>query len=104
LTAQPAMKAVLLACALGAADLALSACWAAPLDIAAAHAGVVTALMNTFGNLSGLLCPIVVGGIVDAVGSWTIPFYITAAVYLAGGMAWLAVDPKRRVVPEPVQT
>jgi sugar phosphate permease len=104
LATQPAIKAILLACALGAADLALSACWAAPLDIAAAHAGVVTGLMNTFGNLGGLLCPIVVGGIVDALGSWTIPFYITAAVYLAGAIAWLAVDPKQRVVAEPVQT
>src|SRR5262249_7789081 len=70
LATQPATKAVLLACAFGSADLALSACWAAPLDIAPAHAGVVTGLMNTFGNLGGVLCPIVVAGIVDALGSW----------------------------------
>src|SRR5262249_5433282 len=104
LATQPATKAVLLACALGSADLALSACWAAPLDIAPAHAGVVTGLMNTFGNLGGVLCPIVVGGIVDALGSWTILFYITAAVYFAGAMAWLVVAPQQRVVAEPVQT
>jgi ACS family glucarate transporter-like MFS transporter len=88
-------KAVLLALALGSADLALSACWAAPLDIAPAHAGVVTGLMNTFGNLGGLLCPIVVGWTVESLQSWTVPFYITAAVYLGGAAAWTAVDPRR---------
>jgi ACS family glucarate transporter-like MFS transporter len=98
---QPAAKAALLALALGSADLALSACWAAPLDIAAAHAGVVTGLMNTFGNLGGLIGPIVVGWAVDRLHSWTLPFHITAIVYAAGAVAWLAVDPRRQIASEP---
>ena len=95
-------KAVLLACALGSVDLALSACWAAPLDVAPTHAGVVTGLMNTFGNLGGLVCPIVVGWAVDRLHSWTLPFHIAALVYVAGALAWLAVDPRQRIVTEPV--
>lgn len=94
-------KAVLLACALGSVDLALSACWAAPLDVAPTHAGVVTGLMNTFGNLGGLVCPIVVGWAVDRLHSWTLPFHIAALVYVAGALAWLAVDPRQRIVTEP---
>jgi ACS family glucarate transporter-like MFS transporter len=74
-------KAALLALALGSADLALSAAWAAPLDVAAAHAGVITGLMNTFGNLGGLIGPWVVGWSVDRLHSWTVPFYITAVLY-----------------------
>ena len=77
----PTEKALLLALALGSADLSLSACWAAPLDVAAAHAGVITGFMNTFGNLGGLLCPLVVGWAVERQHSWTLPFYITAVVY-----------------------
>jgi MFS family permease len=96
--APPAAKAALLALALGSADLALSAAWAAPLDVAADHAGVVTGLMNTFGNLGGLIAPWVVGWSVDRLHSWTVPFYITAVVYAAGAIAWLIVDPTRRVV------
>jgi MFS transporter, ACS family, glucarate transporter len=61
----PIAKAVLLAFALASADLALGACWAVPLDVGAAHAGVVTGFMNTFGNLGGLIGPIVVGIAVD---------------------------------------
>ena len=95
--ADPVTKAILLACAMGSADLSLSACWAAPLDIAVAHAGVVTGFMNTFGNIGGFLCPIVVGWAVDRLHSWTVPFYIAAAVYAVGAIAWLAVDPEQTI-------
>jgi ACS family glucarate transporter-like MFS transporter len=97
LAPQATAKAALLALALGSADLALSAAWAAPLDVAAAHAGVITGLMNTFGNLGGLIGPWVVGWSVDRLHSWTVPFHITAVVYAAGAIAWLAVDPERRI-------
>jgi MFS family permease len=97
ITPGPTAKALLLALALGSADLSLSACWAAPLDVAAAHAGVITGFMNTFGNLGGLLCPLVVGWAVERQHSWTLPFYITAVVYSAGAVAWLAIDPERRI-------
>ena len=86
-------RAVLLAFALASADLALGACWAVPIDIAPDHAGVITGCMNTLGNLGGLVGPIVVGIAVDRWGSWAFPFYITAAVYALGALAWLAIDP-----------
>jgi nitrate/nitrite transporter NarK len=97
LVAAPVGKALLLAFALASADFALSACWAVCLDVGSAHAGVVTGFMNTFGNLGGLVGPVVVGLMVDRLGSWTLPLYVTAAVYAAGALAWLAIDPTRRV-------
>jgi MFS transporter, ACS family, glucarate transporter len=97
--AAPVAKAVLLAFALASADLALGACWAVPLDVAADHAGVVTGFMNTFGNLGGLVGPMVIGLAVDRWQSWTFPFYVTAAVYAAGALAWLAIDPNRPMAP-----
>jgi ACS family glucarate transporter-like MFS transporter len=93
----PVVKAVLLAAALGAADFALSACWAVCLDIGSEHAGVVTAFMNTVGNIGGFIAPIVVGYMVSRWQSWTMPLYLTAAVYGFGALAWLAIDPNRRV-------
>jgi MFS transporter, ACS family, glucarate transporter len=92
-------KAVLLAVALGAADLALGACWAVPLDIAPDHAGVITGCMNTLGNLGGMLGPLVVGVAVERWHSWTISLHVAAAVYAVGALAWLAIDPTRRIVP-----
>ena len=88
-------KATRLALALASADLALAACWAVCLDVGADHAGVVTGFMNTFGNLGGLVGPMVVGIAVDRWHSWTFPFYATALVYAAGAVAWLAIDPLR---------
>jgi cyanate permease len=53
--------------------------------------------MNTSGNLGGLIGPLVVGVMVDRWGSWTYPFYVTAAVYVMGAVAWLAIDPRQRI-------
>lgn len=95
--APPAAKAILIAFALASADLALGACWAVPLDVAPEHAGVITGCMNTLGNLGGLVGPLVIGVAVDRWGSWTFPFYLTAVVYASGAIAWLAIDPTRRL-------
>ena len=90
-------KALLLACALASADFALSAAWAVNLDIAPNHAGVVTGWMNTLGNLGGLVGPLVVGVVVEQYQSWAIPFYITASLYVVGGLAWLVIDPTQPI-------
>jgi MFS transporter, ACS family, glucarate transporter len=97
LVPQPVAKAVLLALALGSVDLALSACWAVCLDVGRDHAGVVTGCMNTFSNLGGVLTPLVVAYAVEHWQSWTFPFYVTAIVYAAGAMIWLAIDPERPI-------
>jgi sugar phosphate permease len=98
LVGPPVAKAVLLAFALASADFALGACWAVCLDVGSTHAGVVTGFMNTFGNLGGLVGPMVVGYMVERWQSWTYPFYITAAVYVCGAAAWLAINPHRRIL------
>ena len=67
------------------------------LDVAPRHAGVVTGFMNTFGNLGGLVGPFVVGLMVDRLGSWTLPLYVTAGVYVAGALAWLMINPTKRI-------
>jgi MFS transporter, ACS family, glucarate transporter len=95
LVAHPVAKATLLACALASVDLALSACWAVCLDIGRDHAGVITGYMNTVGNLGGLVTPLVFGYAVERLGSWTLPFLVTAAVYALGAGAWLFIDPRR---------
>jgi len=97
---QPIAKALLLALALGAVDLSLGACWAVCLDVGAEHAGVVTGAMNTFGNIGGVLTPIVAGVIVGRTGSWSLVLYVTAALYTFGGLAWLAIDPTATLTPE----
>jgi sugar phosphate permease len=92
-------KAILIALALASADLALSACWAVCLDVGRPYAGIVTGCMNTFGNLGGFLGPMVLGYAVERWNSWTLPFYVSAAVYAAGALLWLAVRPEEQLAP-----
>jgi MFS family permease len=95
-------KAVLIASALASADLGLAAAWAVCLDVGRRHAGVVTGAMNTFGNLGGMLAPLVVGHVVERSGSWSVAFQVSAAIYAMGGLLWLAIDPRRRLATEEV--
>ncbi len=93
-------KAILIALALASADLGLAAAWAVCLDVGRRHAGVVTGAMNTFGNLGGMLAPLVVGYVVQRFGSWTVAFQVSAAIYAVGGLLWLVIDPTRRLSEE----
>jgi ACS family glucarate transporter-like MFS transporter len=89
--------AVLFAATLLVADLCVSACWAICHDVAGRHAGTVTGAMNTFGNIGGAISPLVVGYAIQWWSSWTLPFYITAGVYLMGGIFTLLVNPTRKL-------
>ena len=97
LTENPVAAAVLLATTLGIADLGVSSCWAMCHDVGGKSAGVVTGAMNTFGNIGGAISPLVVGYALDWWDSWTIPFFITAGVYLFGGLCTLLVDPRKKM-------
>jgi MFS family permease len=94
----PVTAALLLAITLGIADLNMGACWAICHDVGGENAGTVTACMNTFGNIGGALSPLVVGYAVDWWHSWTVPFLITAGVYVLGGVMTLLVNPNKRLM------
>ncbi len=97
-TNDPTMAAVLLAATLGVADIGVSSCWAICHDVGGESAGIVTGCMNTFGNIGGALSPLVVGYAVEWWHSWTLPFFITAGVYVFGGIMTLLVNPNKRLV------
>jgi nitrate/nitrite transporter NarK len=98
LTPNPMVAAALLALTLGIADLSVSSCWAICHDVGGDNAGTVTGAMNTFGNIGGAISPLVVGYAVQWYGSWTLPFFVTAGVYIFGGIMTLLVNPNKRLV------
>ena len=91
--------AALFALTLGIADLCVSACWAMCHDIGGPRAGMLGGAMNTVGNIGGAVSPLVVGYTVQWWNSWTLPFVITAAVYVMGGILTLLVDPRKPLWP-----
>ena len=51
-------------------------------------------LQNGFGNLSGIIGPIVTGWLIDVTGSFNTAFLAAAGVALVGVLSWLVVIPK----------
>jgi MFS family permease len=98
LTGNPWTAAILLIATLGVADLCVSSCWAICHDVGGEQAGTVTGCMNTFGNIGGAISPLVVGYAVQWWSSWNVPFFITAGVYVFGGVMTLLINPNKRLM------
>src|SRR5215218_762604 len=94
------VAAVLISVALFFQFLTTPAVWATCLDIGRRRAGVVSGTTNMFGNLAGTVAPIIFGYVVQTWGSWTIPFYIAAAIMACGVVMWLFIDPRRPLEEE----
>jgi MFS family permease len=89
--------AVLIAVAVTASMFTLAASWAACLDIGGEHSGVLSASMNTTGQIGSILSPVVAGAIVHWFADWNAPLLVMAALYFASSALWLAVDPRRAI-------
>ena len=98
LTRDRMVAAVLLTCAAFFQMMIASPAWAVCLDVGHRRAGLITGCMNTAGNIGGALAPLVMGYIVQYLGSWDYPFYLTAAVFGFGIWMWSSIDPNDRVI------
>jgi len=89
----PRMSAWCLAAAAGLAALGVAPGWTVCLAIGGRHAGVVSGAMNTFGNLGGVMSPVVVGWCLTLWGSWEAPLYTVAGFYGFAALCWLGIEP-----------
>ncbi len=85
-----------LAVSLFCLELVIGPAWALSMDIGGAASGTVSGIINMVGNLGGSLSPVVFG-ILAQYGAWTAPFYISAAVMVAGSLLWtFLINPEAR--------
>ncbi|MEI8298237.1 MAG: MFS transporter [Pseudomonadota bacterium] len=70
--------------------------WAATMRVARADTAAATGVLNTGGNLGGVLTNIVMGVLVDA-GAWNGAFVMGTIVSLIAAGLWLLIDPDRRL-------
>ncbi len=96
----PIIAGILIAIAVAACMFTLGAAWGVCIDIGGNHSGVVSAAMNTAGQVGGFLSPIVVTYIVQRYHMWSAPIYLMAGLFLLGTIAWLTIDPTKRVFSE----
>lgn len=90
--------ALVLACGAGVLYFAQSNFWAATADIAGEYTGVVSGMMNMGGQIGGACTASLTPWIAARFG-WETSFAVAATLALLGGLAWLAVDPHRQIVP-----
>lgn len=96
-TTQPMLAAVSISVAVAASMFTLAAAWGTCLDVGGNHAGVVSAAMNTSGQIGGVTCPIVVTFAVQRLGSWNASLYLIGGLFLFGAVCWCLIDPRRRI-------
>jgi MFS family permease len=96
----PRTAATLLAIATAASMFSLGAHWAAAIDIGGHHAGVLSACMNTTGQIGSISSPLVAARLVQHYASWAIPLYVMAALYAFSALTWLFVRPGREPAGE----
>jgi ACS family glucarate transporter-like MFS transporter len=93
--AQGWLSALLIGLAGGAGSFLLGASWSACSDIAGDHAATIGAAMNTSGQIGGILAPIAFAFLTRGGGSWAVPLYVTAGLYMLGAGCWYFVHPER---------
>lgn len=94
---QPALAAWLIAIAVGASMFILGAAWSTCIDIGGSHAGVVSAAMNTTGQIGSILSPLLVTFLLARLGNWNAPLFVMGALFLLGAACWALIDPRQRI-------
>jgi MFS family permease len=97
-TSNGVVAATLLSVGTAATMFTLGAVWGTCLDIGGNHAGVVSATMNTAGQIGSILSPIVVIYLAERYDDWNAPLVLIAILFALGAVCWCAIDPSRRVV------
>jgi MFS family permease len=98
LSSTPAMAASLIAAAVAASMFTLSASWATCIDIGAEHTAVLSAAMNTTGQIGSILSPVVTGWVVTHFSNWQTPLLIMGGLYVVSAILWTLVDPRKRLL------
>jgi ACS family glucarate transporter-like MFS transporter len=76
----------------------LSASWATCIDIGAEHTAVLSAAMNTTGQIGSILSPVVTGWVVTHFSNWQTPLLIMGGLYVVSAILWTLVDPRKRLL------
>ena len=94
---QPVLAAILISLAVAASMFTLAASWSICQDIGGNHTGVISALMNTSGQIGSVLSPLIVTFLLQRFGSWSAPLAAMGCLFLAGTVAWCCVDPRKQI-------
>jgi len=86
------LAVVLLVLSSGSKGLATPAYWTLSMEMAPRHAGILSSIMNTSGNIAGVIAPVLSGFLIATTGGWELAIVVASVITLAGvGIAAVAV-------------
>lgn len=96
-TTNPMLAGFLVAFATAASMALLATAWATCQDVGGNHTGVVSATMNTAGQLGGVASPILINLLVERFNDWGLAISMIGILFLFGAVCWLFIDPRVKV-------
>ena len=90
------LAGILIAVAGALSMFTLAPSWATAIDLGGANAAVLSATMNTAGQVGGMLSPLVLAYLVETYGDWSLPLKVLSGLYLMAAIQWLLIHPTRR--------
>lgn len=88
---EPQLAASLIALCYGASMFTLGAAFSLCIDFGKENSAVMTATMNTAGQVGGTLSPIVLAYLVQWFGDWSLPLYLMSGLYGAAVLSWILI-------------
>jgi MFS transporter, ACS family, glucarate transporter len=95
-TTHPELAAWCIATAVAASMFTLGASWGTVIDVGGSHTGVVSAAMNTSGQIGSIACPLIVIWLQQHY-DWNAPLYLIGGLFLVGAVAWSFINPHRKI-------
>jgi MFS family permease len=77
-------------------EMTIGPMWSIPMDIAPAHCGTASGIMNTGSALAAIISPVVAGVIIDRTGNWQLPFAGSMLLMGAGVLLAYRMRPDRK--------
>jgi ACS family glucarate transporter-like MFS transporter len=72
----------------------LAPAWATAIELGRGNAAVLSATMNTAGQIGGMLSPVVLAYIVDRFGNWNLPLHVLSCLYFMAAICWILIRPE----------
>lgn len=94
LAGQAQVAGTLIAVAGGLSMFTLAPSWATAIGLGGENAAVLSAVMNTSGQIGGVLSPIVLAFVVERFGNWNFPLYVVAGLYLMACLSCFWIHPE----------
>ena len=95
LTPQAQLAGILIAIGGALSMVTLAPSWSTAIGLGGANAGLMGAVMNTAGQVGGILNPIVLSRLVGRFNDWSLPLIVLSGLYLIASFCWLFIKPER---------